>query len=156
MPSEKSRYLNKKAGSSPLDFKDLKTLLLPALGVERLVKMLCIRSQWDNLLNKALVASIEINLSNGCWEKAKAAIDYALYFPDQIRYYEHGHWLIINEISDTADELSKQEKIKFALQVASYTLKLGRAITNKFEDDWEWVISLNSLENWIKKAETIL
>ncbi len=115
MPSEKScyRYLNRNRGLlSPLSFVELKKHL-HSFGIEHLVGVLWISSQRNKVLRKALMASIGIQLADGSWKKAKAAIDYALDFPDYVRYYERG--FILDEINNTLKCLYEQGNKEFVI-----------------------------------------
>ena len=93
-----------------------------------------------------------IQLANGSWEKAKAAVDYAFHFPNHIHYNEHGHGLIISELKATLECMKDEVNKKFVLRVAQYAFELGQKIAFKFEDEWDWVSALEELEEWIKKV----
>ncbi len=152
MPSEKSRYLNRRL-PSPLDFTGLK-IHLASFEVEHLANLLWMSAQTNCVLQKALVASIGLRLANGEFEKAKTAIDYALDFPDYIRYYERDYGLIMYEIHTTLNYLYQKSDKAFILRVAEYLFDLGKKVAECFEDDWEWIISLEDFENWLKTIKT--
>lgn len=165
MSSEKPCYLNKKCSpSAPLNFADLKTKLL-SFGIKRLVDILWIRAQRDTVLNKVLmvsvgiplaVVSVGIPLAEGSLEKAKAAIDYTLYFPDYIRYNDHGYGIILDEIRVTLECLEDKIHKEFVLGIAEYAFERGQIVSQNFEDDWDWNSSLEDLENWIKEIKANL
>src|SRR5665648_278842 len=113
MPSEKSRYLKENRGPKPpLEFKDLKDRLV-SLGADQLAEMIWHRAQVDELLTNTAMISIALRSAHCSWEEAKAAIDYALHFPDHIRYTEHGHEQILYEIKMTLEFLTNQVKREF-------------------------------------------
>ena len=97
------------------------------------------------------MVSVGIQLAEGNLEKAKAAIDYALHFPDYIRYNDHGYGLILNETRVTLECLADKINKEFVLDVAEYAFERGQVVSQNFEDDWDWISSLEDLENWIKK-----
>ena len=149
MPSEKSRYmLRNLEPEAPLDFDELRTEL-STLGARHLAELLWLRAQYDDILRKSATVSIVLRLSKGDWDKAKKAIDYALHFPDYVRYTEDGHGLIIEEIKSALDVLAAQNQAEFALQIAQYAVEVGQKVADNFEDDWEWTSSLEDLVEWI-------
>ena len=154
MPSEKSRYLNKDCvPSAPLNFTELKQNL-PSFGIKRLVEILWMSSQRDHVLRKALMVSVGIQLADGNLEKAKAAIDYALHFPDYIRYNDRGYGLILSEIRVTLECLEDKINKEFVLSVAQYAFELGQVVSENFEDDWDWISDLEDLEHWIQRNKS--
>lgn len=152
MPSEKSRYLNRRL-PSPLDFDKLQMHLI-SFEREHLANLLWMSAQTNCVLQKALVASISLRLANGEFEKAKSAIDYALDFPDYIRYYERGYGIIVNEIHTTLKYLYQRNDKAFVLRVSKYVLDLGKTVAECFEDDWDWISSLEDFEDWLKTINT--
>ncbi len=150
MSSEKSRYLNRNGGlSPPLSFEELKKNLF-SLGIERLVNTLWMSAQRDEVLCKALMAPLSIQLADGDWEKTKASIDYALSFPNYVRYHQRGYGLIIDKITVELKSLYKQGVKEFAPRAGQYVIELGRSAAQNFEDDWDWTLSLDNLQDWIK------
>lgn len=149
MPSEKLRYLKLSCGpSAPLEWKELKEQL-PKLGIDRLADILIYSSESHHILRKLLTGTLGIQLANGEWEKAKGAIDYALHFPDYIRYTECGHGQIIEEIRTSLELLAAQEQDHFAIRIAEYAIDKAQSITENFEDDREWTSSLENLREWV-------
>ena len=151
MPSEKSRYLNRKRGPMPpMDFNELKDHL-PSLGSERLADLLWIRAEQDEILRKVLMAAVGIQSASGDFEKAKIAIDYALHFPDFIRYTEDGHGQILEEIKVCLENIANNGKREFAIRVARHAIDRGQEVAENFQDDWDWTSSLKNLSEWANK-----
>jgi hypothetical protein len=93
-----SRYLNRNRGpNSPLEFKELKSLLAE-LSRTRIADLLWFRAQNDDVLRKTLMVAVALRTASGNYDKAKSAISYALHFPEHVRYSEHGHGQILEEI----------------------------------------------------------
>jgi len=151
MPSEKSRYLNKRCGKlSPLDFDKLVSHI-PKLGIERMATILWMAAERNEILRKALTVAIGLQLVNGNVEKAKVFIDYALDFNDHVSYKKDGHGLILDEIQTTLANLDFSLNKEFIIHIAQYTLEKGHEVAMNFEDDWEWTSSLMQLEEWLGK-----
>lgn len=156
MPSEKSRYMRKHHGpTSPLTFESLREHI-PTLGVARLTELLWVRAQEDDVLQKALTASIAIRTFPEDISKAKAAVDYALHFPDYVRYTEGGHGLILDEIQSALEFLESRGKRYMALDIAQHAIHLGQEVAENFEDDWDWTSSLKDLIEWTEKKRDSL
>lgn len=148
MPSEKSRYIHKNQGpTSPLTFESLREHI-PVLGVARLTELLWVRAQEDDVLQKALTASIAIRTFSEDINKVKVAVDYALHFPDYVRYTESGHGLILDEIQSALEFLESLGKSDIALDIARHAIHLGQEVAENFEDDWDWTSSLKDLIEW--------
>jgi hypothetical protein len=154
MSSEKSRYLNR-GPSSPLNLGELKRHLR-SFEHERLVELLWLSAQNNSALRKAVVASISMQLAEGDWDKTKEAIDYAFYFQDSIRYSDCRYGIILYEMINALEILKNQVSIEFSLRVAHYILENGQDVIMNFEDDWNWTLSLEELEEWIKNNQAIL
>ena len=153
MPSEKSRYLERNRGpEAPVEFMELKKHL-SLFGTDRMAEILWIRAQYDDVLAKSLMGCAGILLSNGDWEKAKTAIDYALHFPDYVRYTDGGHGQILEEIKTTLEDLTKQNQREFALRIGQYVIERGHEISENFEDDWDWTSSLSNLKEWVHEMK---
>lgn len=153
MPSERSRYSARNRGPSiPLEMTEFRDLL-PSLGIDRLAEIAWIRAQEDDTLCKALIASVCLRAANGDWEKAKDAIEYALHFPDYVRYTEDGHGLILHEITSALRALTEQGQHDFALRVARFAADLAQSVAENFEDDWDWTSSLAELRKWIRQSD---
>lgn len=91
MPSEKLRYLLRDSGPPPpIDLNELGEHL-GILDGDFLAELLVSRALHDDVLRKALMVSVAARLTHGNWDQLKAAVDYALHFPDYVRYTEHGH-----------------------------------------------------------------
>ncbi len=152
MPSEKSCYLERNRGPAmPLTMNELRERL-PVLGANHLAELLWVRSQEDDVLTKALAASICLRTSMGDWEKAKGAVEFALHFPDYVRYTEGGHGLILDEITAALQAVIDNGDREFGLRVAQYALKCAQTVAENFEEDWDWTCSIGGLEKWIEKA----
>ena len=154
MSSEKSRYLNNhNRPSAPFPFRELKSHL-SNLGMNRLVDVLWSVAQRDEVLGKTLMGSIGIQLADGNLEKAKIAINYALDLAYSISYKEHGYGLILGEIKTTLEGLLEVSSNKeFVVDLAEYTCNQGRLRIQNFDDDWDWLISLELLEEWLQRLE---
>ena len=120
---------------------------LSALDSSRLADLLWLRAQSDDVLWKASMALAALQPSSDDWEKSRAAIDFALHFPDYVRYTERGHGLILDVIRQALD-LMKEGQREFALRVADYAIERGHEVAKNFEDDWDWTSSLDDLEKW--------
>lgn len=153
MPSEKSRYLNR-GPSSPVDMEQLKTHL-NSFTQEHLVEIIWSSAQYNSVLWQALSAFIGIRLAKDNWEEAKKAIDFALYFPDIIRYTEKGHGIIIDEMINALELLYKESGKQFTLQITNYILEQAQKALECFEDDWNWTCALESLEDWVNSKLAI-
>ena len=148
MSSETLRYLERNRGfDAPIGFTELKKYL-PMLSIERMVDILWICAQYDPVLVKSLMGSVGILLSHEDWEKAKAAVDYAIHFPDYIRYTERGYGQVLEEIKTTLEHFVNQDQIEFVLRIAQYTIERGHVLVENFEDSWDWVSSLENFEQW--------
>lgn len=152
-PSKKSRYSDREP-SSPIDMHDLRKHL-NSFSKDQLVEILWLRSQYDRLLWKAISAFTGMQLANGDFQKAKEYINFALYFPDFIRYTEHGHSVIMYKIINALDILYEKTEKANTLQIADYILKKGHAVLENFEDSWEWFSALEHLEKWIHDKKSI-
>lgn len=153
MPSEKSRYLYR-GPSSPVDMDQLKTHL-NSFTQEHLVEIIWSSAQYNSVLWKALSASIGMRLAKDNWEEAKKTIDFALYFPDMVRYTEKGHGIIIDEMINALEFLYKESDKQFTLQIANYILEQAQKVHENFEDGWDWTCALESLEDWVKCHVTL-
>ena len=153
MSSEKSRYLNR-GPSAPLHWTELKTHL-QGFEQTRLVELLWMSAQNNIVLWKALMASVSMELANGDWEKTKAAIDYSFYFKDYVRYNDCKCGIILNEMLNALEILKNKVSVEFALRVAHYILERGQDLLMNFEDGWDWTLSLEELEKWIKTNHAI-
>ncbi|NJM09554.1 MAG: hypothetical protein HC883_01240 [Bdellovibrionaceae bacterium] len=151
MPSEKSPYLERNRGPTPpIDFDDLRKHL-PSLGSQHLAELLWVRAQQDDVLAKALTASVAIRSAQGDWQQAKDGVDYDCHFPDFIRYTEGGHGMILDEIKNSLDFLSAQGQIDSAIRIAEHAIQRGQEVAENFEDDWDWISSLKDLMAWVEK-----
>lgn len=148
MPTEKSRYRNR-GPSAPFDWAELKTHI-KGFDHEHLVELLWMSAQYHDPLWKALMASTAMRLAAGDWEKTKDAIDYALYFNDHILYTDCHYGIILDEMIKALEMLKDKISSEFALRVAHYIFESGDAVSMNFEDDWDWVCSLEELGKWIK------
>lgn len=153
MPTEKFRYRNR-GPSAPLDWTELKTHLR-SFKHERLVELLWMSAQNNSALWKALMASVSMQLAKGNWEKTKEAIDYAFYFQDYVRYTDCNYGIILNEMLNALEILKNQVSVEFALRVAHYIFESGQDMVVNFEDGWDWTLSLDELEKWIKNNHAI-
>lgn len=153
MSSEKSRYLNR-GPSAPLHWTELRTHLQ---GFEHahLVELLWMSAQNNSVLWKALMASVAMQQANGNWEKTKAAIDYSFYFQDYVRYTDCKCGIILNEMLNALEILKNKVSVEFALRVAHYIFERGQDLLMNFEDGWDWTLSLEELEKWIKTNHAI-
>ncbi len=150
MSSEKLRYLKLRCGpSAPLEWSELKEQL-PKLGIDRLADILFHSSENNDILKKLLMGTVGIQLAMGEWEKTKAAIDYAFHFPDYVRYTEHGHGQIIEEIITSLELLVDQGQEHFAIRIAEYAIEKAQSIAENFEDGWDWTSSIENLRQWVK------
>ncbi len=149
MPSERSRYL-KRSPNAPLHWNELKEHLL-RLGENRLADIILDRSHGDSVLAKVVMVAAGIHSANGNWEKAKTAIDYALHFPDYVRYTEHGHEQVLDEIKISLALLVKQSQTAFALRIGLYAIERAQEIAENFEEDFEWTSTLEDLEKWLQE-----
>jgi len=150
------RYLIKNRGpSAPLGWTELRTNLR-SFEHDRLCDLLCMRAERDPVLRKSLMASVSMQLANGNWEKTKEAIDYALHFPDYIRYTDCHYGMILDEMIKVLEILKNQVDEEFAMQAAQYIFECGQEILENFEDDWDWVSSLDELEKWIENNMYVL
>ncbi len=154
MPSEKSRYLRRNLGPPPpLNVNELRDHL-GALGADQLAELVWSRSQYDDVLRKTLMVSVAARMAHGNWDKAKAAVDYALHFPDYVRYTERGHGQILREIEAALEFLVSRDQLELALCLARYTIARGQEVAENFEDDWDWTSSLKSLAEWAQKSKS--
>ena len=152
MPSEKLRYiLNRSAPKSPIDLKELREHLSSFDSVH-LIDILWVRAQRDVLLSKILMVSVVLHSSSVDTERAKAAIDYALYFPEYIRYSESGHGQILDEVKRGVEYQVERGNRGFAICVGQYAIEKAQQISENFEDDWEWGCSLEDLVKCVDKA----
>jgi hypothetical protein len=152
MPSEKSRYLNRNRGpTQPFEFLELRERIA-FLGVSRLAELLWIRAQNDDVLTKALMVTLSLN-AGGDSELAKRAIDYALHFPDYVRYTERGHGQILDEIKISLQDWAEDGHREFALQLARYAIERAQSVSENFEDDWAWTCSLENLRKWADELD---
>jgi len=94
--------------------------------------------------------TVALEKADGDLEKAKKAIDYALHFPEWVRYTEDGHDQVIEEIKIALEQLSNQGQKEFADSIARYAIDCGERIMENFEDDWSWSYSLNQLKEWLQ------
>lgn len=94
------------------------------------------------------MAAVTIRVRCHDWEPIKAAIDYALHFPEFVRYTESGHGQILDEIRNTLELLVQQGNCELALRAAQHAITLGHEVAENFEDDWDWNSSLNELTRW--------
>lgn len=151
MPTEKLRYRNR-GPSAPLDWTELKTHLR-SFTHERLVELVLRSAENNSALWKALMASVSMQLAKGNWEKTKAAIDYAFYFQDYVRYNtDCKYGVILDEMLNVLEILKNQVNAKFALRVAHYIFENGHDLLMNFEDGWGWSCSLDQIEKWIKNS----
>lgn len=150
MPSEKLRYLERDRGPQPpFPFTELRERML-LLDSEHLAEILHCRAQRDKLLQKILFISIA--LANGDdIEVARAAVDYALHFSDYVRYFEHGHGQILDEIRVTLQKVAN-DHLQFAIEVGEYAIARANKISENFEDDWEWRCSLERLLDYVERV----
>ena len=147
VPSEKSRYANRNRGPTPpFEFLELREQI-PSLGVHRLAELLWIRAQNDDILTKALMVGLSIKSGTDS-DLAKRAIDYALHFPDFVRYSEGGHGQILDEITTSLQDFANRGHRDLALQLARYTIARAQEVSENFEDDWAWTSSLEDLRKW--------
>ena len=153
MSSKKSRYLNRYREPKSLEFTELRKYL-PNLGLEALVDHLWFRAQYYDTLLKTLMVFVVIWQFPTDWGQIKAAVDYALYFPDHILYTEHGHGDILNAIEKGVGRLVNLEHVELALHIAHYAVERGSLVAENFEDDWGWTSALEDLTQWIKMTET--
>ncbi len=126
------------------------------LGIDSLSSIIWVRAQSDKILRKILIATISLRQANGDLERAKKVIDEAINFPEgYVRYTEHGHDQILDEIRMTLDILLNNGQKEFPLRIAEYTTHRAESISEIFEDDWEWMESVRNFIKWIqeKKAE---
>ena len=145
MPSEKIRYIvNKYGPRSPVDLQELPAQL-SSFDSEHLIDIIWVRAQRDDLLSKILMVSVVLHSSTGDVERAKAAIDYALYFPEYVRYSESGHGQILDEIKRGVQYQVERGYSEFAICVGEYATEQAEKISENFEDDWEWRCSLEDL-----------
>lgn len=152
MPSEKLRYLvNRNDPKPPIDLQELRKNL-SSFDSEHLMDILWVRAQEDVLLSKILIVSAVLHSSAGDTERAEAAIDYALYFPGHVRYSESGHGQILDEIKRSIQYQAERGYSEFAICVGEYAIELAEKISENFEDDWEWVCSLDDLVKCVDKA----
>ncbi|OGV41968.1 MAG: hypothetical protein A3F46_10195 [Legionellales bacterium RIFCSPHIGHO2_12_FULL_42_9] len=147
MPSEKSRYRNR-GPSAPVGMNQLRNHL-NLFTQEHLIEIVWLSAQSNSTLWKSLSAHIGILLANGDWEKTVAAVDFALYLPDVVRYTEHGHGIIIFEMINALEILYEKGNKEFALRTGEYILESGQAVHEYFEDDWEWSCALEDMKKWI-------
>ncbi|HAT3844134.1 TPA: hypothetical protein JBF46_00880 [Legionella pneumophila] len=154
MPSEKSRYLNR--GPSPLIEMNQLKQHLGSFTKEHLIDIIWFNAQTNLELWKALNAHIGIQLAQGDWGKAKAAIDYALYFSDIVGYSERGHDIIIYEILAALDSVYKNGHKELAFRVAEYVLKQGQEALDNFDDDWSWSCALEDVARWISQKKELV
>lgn len=153
MPSEKLRYLaNRNSQKPPIDLRVLRKRL-SSFNPEHLVDILSVRAQQDVLISKILVVSVALHSSTGDVEEAKAAIDYALYFPDYVRYSEHGHHQILYEIERGIQYQAERGRGDFAICVGEYASDNAEKISDNFKNDWEWRASLKDLIECIGKVK---
>lgn len=89
--------------------------------------------------------SAALSSAAGDYEKAKAAVDYAIDFPDYVRYSERGHGQILEEIKSAVQSLAGGSHREFAIWLAQYAIERAEEIAANFEDDWEWRYSLEGL-----------
>ena len=150
MPSEKSRYRNRNRGPTvPLEFEDLRAHLR-SFEHERLSELLLLRAETDVVLWKAPMASVSMQLAHGDWNKTKEAIDYALHFEDYVRYTDCHYGIVLYEMIKTLEILGGRVNEEFVIRAAQYILDRGQQVTENFEDDWDWISSLEVLEKWIQ------
>jgi len=153
MPSEKSRYLKRNLSPSPpIDFHELRNHLA-TLGVDRLAKIAWACAQSDETMNKTLMMAATVRLPDLNWDKAKSAIDYALHFPDYVRYTENGHGMILSEIQASAEFLAGRNNLDLALRIARYAIERGQEVAENFEDDFDWTSTLDDLSEWVQKMK---
>lgn len=135
----------------PLEMEEFRSLL-PSLGVDKLSEMAWIRAQEDDVLSKALMATICLRNADGDWEKAMGAIEYALHLPNYVRYTEGGHGIILDEIRSALQAIDEQGLPEFALRAARFAIERAEAVAENFEDDWDWTSSLSDLKAWFERT----
>src|SRR5690606_7226438 len=113
MPSEKRRYMNRGI-DPPFDAAELRARL-STMDSSALADVFSVRAQYDPVSSKILQVIAALRSTDSSFEKAKAAIDYALWFPDYIRYFQRGYGQLIDEIRDSVDFLVKQDRRELAI-----------------------------------------
>ncbi len=152
MPSEKLRYLVSRSGPiPPIDLQELQKKL-SSFDSEHLIDLLWARTQSDNLLRQILMVSAVLHSSAVDSDTAKAAIDYALHFPEYVRYLESGHGQILDEVKRGVEYQVKRGNRDFAICVGQYAIEKAQQISETFEDDWEWRCLLGDLVGCVEKA----
>ncbi len=151
MPSEKRRYINRRRDPTPpFEFLELRKLI-PSMGSDRLAEILWIRAQSDDMLGKVLMVTVALQADD--LERAKLAVDYALHFPEFVRYTESGHGQILEEIKTSLENLAGEGRTDFALNIARYAIQRAHEVAENFEEDWDWISSIESLEEWSKNLK---
>jgi hypothetical protein len=150
MGSEKSRYMYRNNRiPAPLNIDELKPYLID-LGAKRLADMMWMSAQWNEVLRRSVMGAIGIQASQDL-ATAKAAIDYALDLPTDISYQESGYGLILYEIQNTLEGLMEDSVNPVGvLELARYTCDQAEKRIENFQDDWDWVSSLECLQEWLK------
>lgn len=133
----------------PFDLNILRDHLV-TLGAERLAEMVWVRAQDDDVLQKSIMVTLALQEASEDLEKAKNAIDYALHFPDFVRYSEGGHSQVLDEIKKEVADLHERGNCEVAIQITRYTITRAQDIAENFEDDWEWTCGIKSLTDFLK------
>lgn len=157
MPSEKLRYLKQRHGpAAPIPFQELSDHL-SGLSSKHLIDLLQVRAQTDDLLRRILVVAVTLcsptcNLTN-----ATAALDYALHLPDFVRYAEHGHGQVLEEIAKGLEYQAMSGNQDLVLAIGDYSIAQAQKIAEHFEDDRNWTYSLEGLiECFVKMRNTFI
>ena len=149
MPSEKLRYLKRRRGTPPpFPLAEL-SKKLQLLGPKSLIDILRVRAFHDNVLCKTVIGTLGIRMAKENQQQAKKAIDYALDFPDFVRYTEQGHGQIVVEMKTALEDLTRTGQVELAIELGNYALCLAEKVSENFEDDWEWRCAIDQLESWL-------
>jgi hypothetical protein len=154
MSSERLRYLSARRGpESPVSFGEIHSLL-GSLDREAISNILWIRAQHDDVLRRVLTAHVAIRLSAENFEIGRAAIDFALHFPDFIPHdAEGGYQQILDTIADEIDQLATSGHLHLALTLARHALQASKRATEKFAEGWVWNCAISRVVELVEKLE---
>lgn len=155
MPSEKLIYVNRNSEPNCIFGIEDFTNQLPSLGVNKLVNILAVRSECDEILNKILSISLVFKNPVADIESVTKVLAYAIHISDNGSKFvsdDDGHEFILNEIFNQITFLEEKGNIRLAQQVAKFALEKGQSMLEKFEEGFCWGSALDEIESWLEKS----
>lgn len=145
-----------KARSGPDSLVDSNDLLecLRSFDKDELAEILWIRAQHDDLLQRALTATVVIQACAGDFEKGRAAIDFGLHLPDFVSYNEEdGYGQLLDGINRGVRYLADHHYGECAAKIAQYAVERAEAVLERFEEGWDWRCAIDRLSELVEKLK---